>query len=269
MKIIEHFDDIAVPLRNDEDYLKAELSMARDIQRELLMCTGVEGRNEFCVSVFVQPAMAIGGDFYDYFLIDDDHLGFIIADVSGKGVPAAMFMMRAKTIISSISHNIERADTFFNKLNNLLCANNDYSMFVTAVFGLLEISTGKLTFANAGHNLPIIKRANGVAEEVILKPGFVLGGWADIKFEQFSTQVNEGDLLLLYTDGLNDALGANEEFFGIERILNAVNSEENNSGMALLSKIKKDLVNFTGDVPQQDDVAMFILEYFGAKDENF
>ncbi len=202
------------------------------------------------------PAKEVGGDFYDFFLIDDDHLGMVMADVSGKGVPAALFMMMSKILVNNYAMMDGHPAKVLEKVNTQICKNNDEEMFVTVWFGVLEISTGKVTAANAGHEYPIIKKADGGFELFKDKHGFVIGGMDGMRYKEYEFRLEKGGTLFLYTDGVAEATNANNELFGTDRMLEALNKDSEASPKELLTNMKTAVDEFVGEAPQFDDLTM-------------
>ncbi len=254
----------------EKERIGAELDVARHIQASMLPCIfpAFPDRSEFDIYASMTPAKEVGGDFYDYFLIDDDHLALIMADVSGKGVPAAMFMMISKTLIKSAAQLGLSPKQILEKVNNQLCENNDADMFVTVWLGILKISTGEMICANAGHEYPVIKRQNGEFELYKDKHGFVLAGMAGMRYREYEIKLNAGDKLFVYTDGVPEATNSANELYGTERMINALNREKDKPCDDLLKALHSDINAFAGDVPQFDDITMLCIELFGKSDKN-
>ena len=178
---------------------------------------------EFDIYATMTPAKEVGGDFYDFFLVDDDHLCMVMADVSGKGVPAALFMVIAKTLLKNCAQTGQTPKQILETVNNQLCEGNKAEMFVTAWVGVLELSTGRLTAANAGHEYPILKKAGGRYELVKDRHGFVLAGMENSRYRQYDLQLDAGDVLFLYTDGVTEATDADKQLYGTDRLLDTLN----------------------------------------------
>ena len=214
-------------------------------------------------SVFAQmiAAKEVGGDFYDFYSFDDNTVFFLAADVSGKGIPAAMFMMTAKTIIKDLAERGLSVDEIFTLANEKLCENNESGMFVTAWIGKFDLSTGKLSFANAGHNPPVIVHANGECEYLKSRPGFVLAGMEGIKYRENEITLSKGDRIFLYTDGVTEATDINETLYGEERLLSYIDNNKGLNAEMLLSGLKEDIDKFAGDAPQFDDITMLVFDY--------
>jgi sigma-B regulation protein RsbU (phosphoserine phosphatase) len=211
----------------------------------------------------MDPAKEVGGDFFDYFLVDDDHLCMVIADVSGKGVPAALFMMASKIILQSVAMLGGSPAEILTKTNEAICSNNEAQMFVTVWVGILELSTGKLTCSNAGHEYPVFKRPDGDFELLKDKHGFVLGGMEGARYTEYEVQLEPGSKLFVYTDGVPEATNAEKELFGTDRMLTALNEGKADSPIDILKDIRTAVDGFVKDAEQFDDMTMVCLEYKG------
>ena len=250
----------------EKERISNELKMATQIQESMLPSTfpAYPERKEFDVFASMEPAKEVGGDFYDFYMIDDDHLGLVIADVSGKGVPASLFMMITKTIMQSYAMLGISAAEILSSTNESICANNKMEMFVTAWVGILEISTGKLTAANAGHEYPTIyNAAEGSFSLIRDKHGFVIGGMEDMIYRQYEIQLHPGDKLFVYTDGVPEATNSSDELFGTNRMLDALNSSPGDRPRQILSNVREAVSEFVGSAEQFDDLTMLCLEYKG------
>lgn len=249
----------------EKERIGAELGVATHIQASMLPCIfpAFPDRPEFDIYATMQPAKEVGGDFYDFFLVDDDHLAMVIADVSGKGVPAALFMVIAKTLLKNCAQTGASPKEVLEKVNDQLCENNEAEMFVTVWLGILEISTGTLTCANAGHEYPALRRAGGAFELVQDKHGFVLAGMEGARYRQYELTLAPGDMLYVYTDGVAEATDAHDVLFGTERMLAALNRHPDAAPQQLLPLMKEDIDAFVGEAPQFDDITMLSLTYRG------
>jgi sigma-B regulation protein RsbU (phosphoserine phosphatase) len=247
----------------EKERIGAELNLATQIQASMLPhdFPPFPDRNEFDIYAMMDPAREVGGDFYDFFLIDDDHLGLVMADVSGKGIPAALFMMISKVILQSCAMLGQSAAETLNKTNEALSSSNQTEMFVTVWFGILEISTGKLSCANAGHEYPAIKRADGSFEIFKDKHGFVIGGMEGIKYKEYEIQLEHGDKLFVYTDGVPEATNADVKMFGPDRMLQALNKDMNAGPEQILANVRDAVSKFVGDAEQFDDLTMMCVEF--------
>lgn len=249
----------------EKERIGAELSVATHIQASMLPCIfpAFPNRREFDIYATMTPAKEVGGDFYDFFLVDDDHLAVVIADVSGKGVPAALFMVIAKTLIKDHTQSGKPPEEVFTEVNRQLCEANDENLFVTAWMGVLEISTGKLVYVNAGHNPPVIGRKNGETEFLRSRPGFVLAGLDFTKYRAGSLELMPGDLLYLYTDGVTEAMNTAQELYGEERLKRTLGANVSAAPEEIFKAVKKDLDDFVADAPQFDDITMLAMRYLG------
>lgn len=246
----------------EKERIGAELGVATQIQASMLPCIfpPFPTRHEFDIYATMTPAKEVGGDFYDFFLVDEDHLVLVMADVSGKGVPAALFMMIAKTLLKSAAQNGLSPHAVLEKVNNQLCENNDAEMFVTVWLGILEISTGKMVCANAGHEYPAIKRKDSGFELLKDKHGFVLAGMENVRFKEYQVDLQPGDAIFVYTDGVAEATNASEELFGTDRMLDALNKVDGRNCETLLKDVHEEINAFVGSAPQFDDITMLCLE---------
>ena len=251
----------------EKERIHTELSLAQKIQASLLphVFPPFPDRKEFDVYATMEPAREVGGDFYDFFLIDDDHLGIVMADVSGKGIPAALFMMISKTILQSCAMLGQSAAETLEKTNEAICANNQTEMFVTVWLGILEISTGKISCANAGHEYPAIKKADGNFELYKDKHGFVIGGMEGIRYTEYTLELEPGDRIFVYTDGVPEAADKDNKMFGTDRMLAALNTNPEVSVKELLANVRSGVSIFVKEAEQFDDLTMLCLEYRGSE----
>ncbi len=237
-----------------------ELEFAKQIQYSSLP-TAFPERHEFELYAKMITAKEVGGDFYDFYMINDHTVAFLIADVSGKGIPAAMFMMKAKAIIKGLAESGLEPDEIFTKANTSLCENNEAGMFVTAWLGILDLSTGLLKFANAGHNPPLICKENKRFEYLKARSGMILAGMEGIRYRKNEIRLSPGDRIYLYTDGVTEAATTDNALYGEQRLLNFVNSVGNVNPKELCERIEEDVNLFAGDAPQFDDITMLGLTY--------
>ncbi|MBO4323151.1 MAG: PP2C family protein-serine/threonine phosphatase [Clostridia bacterium] len=251
--------------RAENSRIESELNLASNIQADMLpnIYPAFPDRKEFDIYATMEPAKEVGGDFYDFFLIDDDHLCMVMADVSGKGVPAALFMMASKIILANNAMIGKSPAQILTDTNAAICSHNREEMFVTVWLGILEISTGKLTAANAGHEYPVLKKANGEFELVKDKHGFVIGGMNGIKYKEYELTMEPGAKLFLYTDGVPEATSAENELFGIDRMLKALNENKDETPENLLKGVRSAVDEFVNGAEQFDDITMLNLEYKG------
>lgn len=240
--------------------ISSELDMARNIQSSVLP---VKSNNEYDedFAALMDPAKEVGGDFYDYFKIDDTHLALVIADVSGKGVPGALFMMKAETLIKSLTTSL-KTDTanILERSNIALCSNNQADMFVTCWLGIIDLTNGELHFTNAGHNNPVIVRGDKV-EYLNSKRGVVLGALEKSKYTEEVIKLNKGDRIILYTDGVTEAHNSKAELYGEPRLLEFTKNNIKENPNSYISKLREDLKDFADGFEQFDDITMLVFEY--------
>ncbi len=237
-----------------------ELEYAKQIQHSALP-TNFPENEEFEIYAQMIAAKEVGGDFYDFYKLSDTTVAFLVADVSGKGIPAAMFMMTAKTIIKDLAESGMAVNDIFTKANEKLCQNNESGMFVTAWMGILDLTTGKLQFANAGHNPPLIKRANGDFEYLRLRAGFVLAGMDGVRYRASELVLCPGDRLFLYTDGVPEATNTENKLYGEDRLLDFMNQIASAEATEFLPALKANIDEFVGEAPQFDDITMLMFDY--------
>ncbi|MBE7008744.1 MAG: HAMP domain-containing protein [Ruminococcaceae bacterium] len=255
-----------VSVTAEKERIGAELNVATQIQADMLprIFPAFPERGEFDIYASMIPAKEVGGDFYDFFLIDDDHLGLVMADVSGKGVPAALFMVIAKTLIKNQAQTGEYSPAkVLTKVNEQLCEGNEAELFVTVWLAILEISTGKGMAANAGHEHPTLRRADGKYELVEYRHSPAVATMEGIRFREHEFELHPGDSLFVYTDGVAEATDAKNELYGTERMLAALNEDPDAAPTEVLAAVKRSVDAFVGDAPQFDDITMLCLKYFG------
>lgn len=278
----EEFSSLSDDINSTVDTLKqyiaeasaridAELEFAKNIQASALpnVFPAFPKRKDFEIYASMQPAKEVGGDFYDFYITDNDTLNFLIADVSGKGIPAAMFMMRAMTELKSLTEAEQSIDEVFNHGNEALCAGNDAGMFVTAWQGGLDLATGVVRFANAGHNPPLVRHSDGKFEFLKSRSGFVLAGMEGVRYKMQELALAPGDIIYLYTDGVTEATNVQGELYGEERLLTVLNSDYFESTEEVCKLVKGDVDAFVGDAPQFDDITMVALKYVGIPSVHF
>ena len=237
-----------------------ELEYAKQIQLSALP-TNFPVNEDFEIYAQMIAAKEVGGDFYDFYKLSDTTVAFLAADVSGKGIPAAMFMMTAKTIIKDLAESGMAVNDIFTKANEKLCENNESGMFVTAWMGILDLATGKLQFANAGHNPPLIKSANGDFEYLKTRAGFVLAGMEGVRYRASELTLGKGDRLFLYTDGVPEATNAENKLYGEDRLLAFMNRNASARSTEFLPALKANIDEFVGEAPQFDDITMLMFDY--------
>ena len=247
-----------------------ELEFAKQIQYSALpsVFPPYPNRKDFEIYAHMITAKEVGGDFYDFYMLGDSTLAFMIADVSGKGIPAAMFMMQAKTIIKDLAESGLELPEVFATANKKLCENNDAGMFVTAWMGILDLKTGLLKFVNAGHNPPLVRQADGEFAYLKARSGMVLAGMDGIKYRQNELQLTPGDQIFLYTDGVTEATDKNNQLYGEERLLETVNRNIVMDTRKLCEAVKSDVDQFVGEAPQFDDITMMSVEIQYIRGEN-
>lgn len=248
----------------EKERLGAELNVARQIQAEMLPRVFPPYKNHPELELYANmtPAKEVGGDFYDFYLIDDDHFAMVVGDVSGKGVPAALFMVITKTLLKDTAEHEHNPAKIFEHVNKILCEGNESGLFVTCWMGILTLSTGELNFANAGHNAPIIKKG-GEIKYLSTKPNLMLAAMDGIPYTNNTLKLAKGDRLFIYTDGITEATNDYNELYGEERLLKILKSVHNNSisSRDLLDIVRNDLNDFVLDAPQFDDITMLAMTY--------
>ena len=237
-----------------------ELEYAKQIQLSALPSDFPDTEN-YGIYAQMIAAKEVGGDFYDFYTLDSNTVLFLAADVSGKGIPAAMFMMTAKTIIRDLAERGLSVDEIFTLANEKLCENNESGMFVTAWMGKIDLSTGVLRFANAGHNPPVIVHTDGKCEYLKSRTGFVLAGMEGMKYRENEITLDKGDRIFIYTDGVTEATDENEALYGEDRLMSYIDKNKSLKAEELLSGLKEDIDLFAGDAPQFDDITMLVFDY--------
>lgn len=252
----------------ERERLRSELEVANVIQHSLLPTFDARypGRGEIAVSASMEAAKQVGGDFYDLFFIDKNKVAFLIGDVSGKGVPAALFMASAKIILQNCVRDIEQLSDAVSIANNVLCEKNEADMFVTVWVGVLDLQSGALTYCNAGHNPPALIR-NGKSALLQTKSGLVLAGMEDFRYKTHEMLLQSGDVLFLYTDGVTEATTKEEALFGEERLLDCLDHTGAASTDAIVRGVKDSIDSFVQDNDQFDDITMLCLKWNGPQRE--
>ena len=250
-------------ITKEKERAGTELHMAKSIQKSMLPgdFPAFPERNEFDLYASMTPAKEVGGDFYDFFLMDDEHLAVLIADVSDKGVPAALFMMSSKILINYRAHQGGTPAEILTDVNVQLCQNNSSKMFVTVWMGILDLNTGVMTCTNAGHEYPFIRTADGSFSVFKDKHGLVLGALPKTKYRDYELKLEPGDAVFVYTDGIPEANNASGEFYGMDRLETALNRVSKERPQAILEEIRADVDRFAGSTRQFDDLTMLCLEY--------
>ena len=249
----------------EKERISAELDMASKIQASQLprLFPAFLNRREFSLFASMTPAKEVGGDFYDFFMVGTDHIALVMADVSGKGVPAALLMMVARVLLKSSLQNGKGPAEALESVNNQLCESNDAGFFVTIWVAVLEISTGKGVASNAGHEHPVLRRAGGSYELVIYRHSMPVGTMEGIRFEQHEFHLNPGDSIFVYTDGVAEATNGDSELYGTERMLGALNSEPDAQPEQVLTNVMNDITGFVDGAEQFDDITMLCFRYMG------
>ena len=265
-KLKEYMINMAA-IESERQRIGTELSVATEIQASYLpsLFPAFPERKEFDLFATMEPAKEVGGDFYDFFMIDDKHLCLVIADVSGKGVGAAMFMMISKTFLNGQAHFGTSPASILEDVNNRLCENNTAEMFVTVWMGVFDFTTGILKASNGGHEYPFIQRAGGNYEIYKDKHGLALGAYPGVKYTEYEIQLNKGDAIFVYTDGVAEATNAENELFGTQRALAALNKDPDAEMKTAVLNVKEGIDDFVQDAPQFDDITMLCLRYFGSE----
>ena len=258
------FDAVGISAKSAK--VEADLMIASDIQRSALpsVFPAFPDRTEFDVFASMRPAKEVGGDFYDFFLIDEDHLAFSIADVSGKGVPAALFMMAGKTTIRNQAIGGIDAGKVLTNSNEQLLEGNEQGLFITAFFAVLNLKTGEMEFSNAGHNAPYICKKDGSVEMLKMRHGFVLGGMEGIKYRTESTVLSPGDKIILYTDGVTEAVNTELELYGEPRLEKELACTKEMNIQEIVSYVNQSIDTFSTGAMQADDITMLVVEYKGS-----
>ncbi|MBO4509831.1 MAG: SpoIIE family protein phosphatase [Lachnospiraceae bacterium] len=253
----------------EKERIGAELNVATQIQADMLprIFPPFPDRKEFDLFASMNPAKEVGGDFYDYFLVDDDHIALIMADVSGKGVPAALFMVITKTLIKNRAQMGGSVSEILSEVNNQLCEGNEAEMFVTVWMAIIEISTGKGVAANAGHEHPSIRHKGGAFELAEYRHSPALAVMEGIPFRQHEFELKPGDTLFVYTDGVAEATDSKNELFGAERMLKSLNREPDAEPKKILENVMASIEDFVEDAPQFDDITMLCFKYYGKEQE--
>ena len=248
----------------EKERLGAELNVAKQIQSEMLprVFPPYKDRPEIELYASMAPAKEVGGDFYDFYMLDDDHFAMVVGDVSGKGVPAALFMVITKTLLKDTAAHEYNPAIVFEHVNKILCESNESGLFVTCWMAILTISTGELNFANAGHNAPIIK-SNGEIKYLSTKPNLMLAAMDGIPYTNHCIHINKGDRLFIYTDGITEATNSYDELYGEERLLNVIKSvqDKGKTPRDILDIVRNDINDFVLDAPQFDDITMLSMVY--------
>ena len=264
-KHLNQYEKDLMKVTAERERIQTELSLAANIQGSMLPSafSAFSGRNEFDIFAAMDPAKEVGGDFYDFFLIDEDHLALIIADVSGKGVPAALFMMSSKIILSDFATMGLSPKEILQKTNEKICSFNPYDMFVTVWLGILDLKTGTVTAGNAGHEYPVIRHPDGKYELFHDRHCLVLGAMDGVKYSEYTFTLEKDSVLFLYTDGVPEATAANGELYGTERLIDNLNRTTTSDPAQILAAVRADVDAFVAGEPQFDDLTMLCVHYKG------
>ena len=264
---IDQYVDEIQDITADREKIAAELNVAKRIQAEMLPneFPAFPDRKDFDLYATMNPAKQVGGDFYDFFMVDDNHLALVIADVSGKGVPASLFMVNSKTRIQNQAILGGTPGTILEKVNDQLSKGNESGFFVTVWLAIIDLTTGKGVSANAGHEHPVIRHANGEYELVEYHHAPMVGIMEGLSFAEREFELLPGDRIFVYTDGVPEATNAHDELFGTERMLKALNSHREDNLQDLLPHLKEDIDTFVGDAVQFDDITMLAFDYYGSE----
>jgi sigma-B regulation protein RsbU (phosphoserine phosphatase) len=267
-KIQDYVDHITA-ITAERERIGAELSLATRIQEDMLPneFPAYPDRKEFDIYASMNPAKEVGGDFYDFFLIDDTHLAVVMADVSGKGIPAALFMMVSKIMIKNQAMTGDGPAKILEVVNDHICDNNREEMFVTVWLGILDTETGILTASNAGHEYPMIMKSDSGFELLKDKHGFVIGGMPGLKHTEYEIRLEKGSKVFVYTDGLAEAQNAAGEFYSTERAIEELNVCKKESPEFIIKWMGRSVDKFVADAPQFDDLTMLCLEYKGKEEK--
>ncbi len=262
MDINDYIENITT-ITAEKERIGAELDVATHIQASMLPCIfpAFPEVEEVDIYATMNPAKEVGGDFYDFFMVDDTHVAMVAADVSGKGVPAALFMVIGKTLIKDHTTPGTDLGEVFSTVNNLLCQSNSEGLFITAFEGVLDLVTGEFRYVNAGHETPFISKAGGKFEPYPIKAGFVLAGMEDMRYKSNSIMLEPGDRIFQYTDGVTEATNKDNQLFGMDRLEKTLCNNADKSIHELLPAVKADIDEFVAEAPQFDDITMICLEY--------
>ena len=263
-RVIERTEELRRTMAEKERFA-SELMIASQIQRSILPRTfpPFPARVEFEIYAESIPAWEMGGDFYDFFLIDAERLGFVIADVSGKGVPAAIYMAVTRSLLKATALRSAQPDECLRHVNGLLCPDNDSAMFTTVFYGILDTRTGEVTYSNAGHHLPYLLRGAKEVESVVGTGGMAIGVMEDARFDSRTVMLKPGDRLFLYTDGITEAMDGGQRMFSAGRLREFLEQTNECSPAELIQGVVTTVRRFTGGVPQSDDITALALRYRG------
>ncbi|MBP5311302.1 MAG: SpoIIE family protein phosphatase [Clostridia bacterium] len=264
------YDEHLSRVISEKERVGTELALATRIQADMLpnIFPAFPENHDFDIYAVMNPAKEVGGDFYDFFKIDEDHLALVIADVSGKGIPAALFMMISKILVQNLAMTGISPKEVLQQVNAQIYAHNKEEMFVTVWLGILDLRNGKLTCSNAGHEYPLVKQSGGSFEIVKDRHGFVIGGMECIRYTDYEIQLTPGSKLFVYTDGVPEATNSDKQLFGLERLLDAINSVKDMTPQDVIEEVSNEVTLFVGEAPQFDDLTMLCLSYTGRDNDS-
>ena len=267
---LSEFEENLTKATAEKERIGLELSLATRIQADMLpnVFPAFPDRKEFDIYALMDPAKEVGGDFYDFFFVDDDHLALVIADVSGKGVPAALFMMASKILIKNYCMAGYSPKAVLEAVNEQICSNNREELFVTVWLGIIDLRSGLMTAANAGHEYPMIAGPDGEYSLFKDKHGFVIGGMSGMKYTEYELQMEPGSRLFVYTDGVVESTNLSSDLFGTERTLKVLNKAKNRTPQGVIKTVDDAIATFVGTADQFDDITMLSFQYFGKNTEN-
>ena len=248
---------------NQLESIKGDLAVAREIQQAILpriFPPFPEEAANMDIAASMNAAKDVGGDFYDFFRIDDDKIGFVIADVSGKGIPAAIFMAVSRTLIRATGIRGVTPSECISYSNDLLAKESANNMFVTVFYGIYNIKTGEVTYTNAGHNPPYLIKAGGTIEQLPLSKDIVVGALDDFQFSEETLQLEHGETLLLYTDGVTEAINVNDEEYGEKRLEETLKDVTQQNCQQIINTVKADVKTFAGEAEQSDDITLLAIK---------
>ena len=258
---IDDLHELSEALAQAKERMEKELKVGHDLQKSMLPDVVPDSKHfELCASM--DAAREVGGDFYDYFMLNDRELWFCVADVSGKGVPSALFMAMTKILLKSHSREDRTSSKVMTRVNSILAEDNPECMFVTVFLGIMEVSTGTITYTNAGHNLPLIKRTDGTVHKVPDSHGPILGV-REGEYGESVIELGPGDTLLVYTDGVTEAMDIEERLYSDQRLVNVLQTTELPTAESMLKTVRASVDDFSRGAEQADDITMIALRYLG------
>ena len=267
-RMVQYTDDMKA-LTAEKSRVFTELQLAANIQTAMLQneWPAFPDRHEFSLHASMDPAREVGGDFYDFFLIDEDHLALCIADVSGKGIPASLVMMSSMILLRTAAGNRGTPAEILTTVNDQICRNNKAKMFVTVWMGILDLRNGVMTCSSAGHEYPVLRGGDGVYRIFKDKHGFVIGGMEGMEYTDYEITLAPGDILFVYTDGVPETNNEKEEFYGTDRLTGVLNEAGSSEPKDILDAVSKSVVDFRGSAEQFDDMTMLCIRYDGGSSE--